>query len=81
MLKARAWPQSRDVPHWEGEGRGFRAQARRKFRESMRAKLDVPGLYADALQALPATMDGQAPLPVPEACPVTLDALLSAAPA
>ena len=76
-LKAQAWPQSRDVDNWRGEARGFRAQARRKFRESMRQKLDIPGLYQDALEALPDSMDGRPPLPVARACPVTLDELLS----
>jgi hypothetical protein len=75
-LKAQAWPLSRDVPHWLGEERGFRAQARRRFRESMRQKLDSPGLYADALEALPGTMDGVAPQPLGVVCPVTLDDLL-----
>ena len=77
-LKAEAWPLARDVPAWRGDARGFRAQARRKYRPSMRQKLDVPGIYADALSALPDTMDGQPPLPVPTACPVTLDELVSA---
>ena len=76
-LKAEAWPLARDVPAWRGDARGFRAQARRKYRPSMRQKLDVPGIYADALSALPDTMDGQPPLPVPTACPVTLDELVS----
>ncbi len=76
-LKASAWPLSRDAPSWRGEARGFRAQARRKFRPSMRQKLDIPGLYADALQALPDMMDDQPPLPVATDCPVTLDELLS----
>ena len=75
-LKAEAWPLSRDVPHWKGEARGFRAQARRKYRPSMRQKIDLAGLYADALSALPDTVDGQPPLPVPPVCPVTLDELL-----
>ncbi len=65
-LKAEAWPLSRDTPTWRGDARGFRAQARRKYRPSMRQKLDVPGIYADALSALPDTMDKQLPLPVPE---------------
>jgi hypothetical protein len=38
----------------------------------------VPGLYADALYALPEKIDGQGPLPVPTDCPVTLDELLAA---
>jgi hypothetical protein len=43
----------------------------------MAQKLDVPGLYADALYALPETIDGVPPLPVPTECPVTLDELLA----
>ncbi len=77
-LKAEAWPLARDVPAWRGDARGFRAQARRKYRPSMRQKLDVPGIYADALSAMPDTMDGQPPLPVPVVCPITLDELVSA---
>jgi hypothetical protein len=77
MLKAEAWPLSNAVPHWQAEARGFRAQARRRYRASMAQKLDIPGLYADALYALPETIDGAPPLPVPDVCPVTLDELLS----
>ncbi len=77
MLKAEAWPLSEAVPHWQAEARGFRAQAKRKYRTSMAQKIDVPGLYADALYALPETIDGQGPLPVQPECPVTLDELLS----
>ena len=77
MLKAEAWPLSEAVPHWQAEARGFRAQARRRYRPSMAKKIDVPGLYADALYALPETIDGQGPLPVQPECPVTLDELLA----
>ena len=38
-------------------------------------------IYRQALRALPETMDGQAPLAMPEVCPVTLDELLSDGPA
>ncbi len=75
-LKSQAWPLSRDVPHWRAEARGFRRDARRQFTRSMRQKLDVAELYADALDRLPESMDGQPPLPVPPACPVTLDELI-----
>jgi hypothetical protein len=77
MLKADAWPNSLAVPGWRAEMRLFRGQARRAFSPSMRQRVDVPGLYADALRALPDTIDGQTPLPVPQDCPVTLDELLS----
>lgn len=69
-LKSTAWPLARDVDSWRGEARGFRAQARRKYRPSMRQKIDLAGLYADALWALPERLDDQPLLPVPSTCPV-----------
>jgi hypothetical protein len=77
LLKGEAWPLSGAVPHWQGEARTFRVQARRIYRASVAQKLDVPGLYADAVQALPDTIDGTPPLPLPDVCPWTLDELLS----
>ena len=47
----------------------------------MRQRIDVADLYADAMRALPETIDDQPPLPVPQVCPVTLDELLSDDPA
>ena len=47
--KAEAWPLARDVDNWRAEARLFRRQAKRRFTESMRQRLDIPGLYADAL--------------------------------
>ena len=78
MLKAQAWPQARDVPHWASEARGFRADARRRFAPSMRRKIDLAELYADALRILPDLVDGEPGLPVPPQCPFTLDELLAA---
>lgn len=77
MLKDQAWPGSPAAPGWRADGRLFRSQARRRFAPSMRQRIDVSGLYSDAVKALPETMDRQAPLPVPESCPVTLDELLA----
>jgi hypothetical protein len=77
MLKAEAWPLSRDVPHWQAEARVFRSRARRRFVPSMRQRVDLAGIYIDALRGLPDTIDGTSPLPVPDVCPVTLDELLS----
>jgi hypothetical protein len=79
MLKAEAWPLSEAAPHWQAEARSFRAQARRKYKASMAQKIDIKGLYGDAIYAMPETMDGQPPLPVPEGCPVTLYDLLATA--
>jgi hypothetical protein len=42
----------------------------------MRQNIDLAGLYADALRAIPAAMDGQPPQPVASVCPMTLDELL-----
>jgi hypothetical protein len=76
MLKAEAWPLTRDAPSWRAEARLFRRQARRRFVPSMRQRIDLAGLYADALAGLPDMMDGQPPLSVPDVCQVTLDELL-----
>ena len=75
-LKPQGWPDARDAPSWRGEARGFRAQARRRYRPSMRQRLDLPGIYADALSAVPEAMDGQPPQLLPHTCPVTVEDLL-----
>lgn len=76
-LKADAWPSSRDVPHWRSEARVARINAADAFTPSMRQKIDIADLYAKALRALPDTMDGAKPLPLPQGCPSTLDQLLA----
>jgi uncharacterized protein DUF29 len=76
MLKAQGWPEARDVDNWLADARGFRAQARRRFAPSMRQNIDLADLYADALKAVPAKMDGQPPQALPQTCPMTLDELL-----
>ncbi len=43
----------------------------------MRQRIDLPGIYSDALRGLPTVIDGQPPLPAPEVCPVSLDDLLA----
>jgi hypothetical protein len=77
MLKAEGWPTLPAVPHWQAKARLFRAQARRRFAPSMRQRIDLAGIYRDAVRALPDTMDGLPPSPVPHECPVTLDELLA----
>jgi len=76
-LKAQGWPALRGASHWRAEARLFRRQAKRRFTESMRQKIDLSGLYQDALAGLPETMEGQAPLAVPPICPMTLDQLFA----
>lgn len=76
-LKAEVWPRSRDLPHWRAEARGFRRDTARASSPSTRQKIDLAGLYADALVRLPDSMDGEQPLPVPTEWPATLDQLLT----
>ena len=45
MLKAEAWPLSRDVPHWRAEARRFRDDAAEAFTPSMRQRIDLAALY------------------------------------
>lgn len=75
MLKADAWPGSRYAPAWRADAIDFRRQARDAFTPSMRRRIDVASLYADALASLPETTDGEAPLPIRREVP-TLDELL-----
>ena len=81
LLKLRAWPNSQAAAHWRGEVVGFLAGARRSYTPSMRQRLDLAELYADALFELQARADdtGQ-PLPLPKTCPFTLDDLLPGRP-
>ncbi|MBV8590017.1 MAG: DUF29 domain-containing protein, partial [Acetobacteraceae bacterium] len=65
MLKAEAWPVSRDAPSWRAEAKRFRVDAADAFAPSMRQKINVNVIYAKAVRLLPETIDGQPPLPVP----------------
>jgi len=77
-LKLQGWPNSQAASHWRGEISGFLSDARRNFTPSMRQRIDVDGLYADALQEMRDRSDdtGQ-PLPLTQTCPFALDDLLS----
>jgi hypothetical protein len=77
MLKADAWPVSRDAPTWRADAINFRADAADRFVPSMRQRIDLARIYRQAVRALPDMMDYQRPRPVPETCPVTLDELLA----
>lgn len=76
MLKAMAWPQCRDARKWQKEASVFRRQARRRFAPSMRQRFEISEIWADALDLLPETVDGQPAGPLPATCPWTLDDLL-----
>ncbi len=77
LLKVRGWPDSPPVNHWRGEIVAFQKDALQRFAPSMRQRIDLARLYADALEQLePLQHDGAAPLPWPADCPFTLDQLL-----
>ncbi len=80
MLKAQAWPSSRDAPNWRADAIRFRADAARRYVPSMRQRIDLARLYRQALRALPETVDGQPPLAVSQTCEVTLEGLLGEEP-
>ena len=63
MLKAEAWPLSSEVPHWQAEARGFRADAADRYAPSMRQRINLARIYRLAHRGLPETIDGQTPLP------------------
>ena len=75
-LKAEAWPLSRDVEHWRAEARLHRDEARDRYTPSMARRIDIEKLYRQARRALPATIEGTHPLPLPIVCPVSLEELL-----
>ena len=77
LLKVRGWPDSTPVNHWRGEIVAFQQNALQRFAPSMRQRIDLGRLYADALEQLePWQHDATAPLPWPADCPFTLDQLL-----
>ncbi len=77
LLKVQGWPDSPPVNHWRGEIVAFQKDAARRFAPSMRPRINLAGLYADALEQLePLQHDDAAPLPWPADCPFTLDQLL-----
>ena len=81
LLKIHAWPDSPAVAHWRGEIAAFLAGARRSFTPSMRQRIGLADLYADALYQVRAGADDTVePHPLPKVCPFTLDDLLNGRP-
>ncbi len=81
LLKLHAWPGSQAAAHWRGETAGLLADARRAFAPSMRQRIDLADLYADALyQVRIGADDAGEPRPFPEVCPFGLDELLDGRP-
>jgi len=77
LLKLQAWPESPAADHWCGEIVGFQRNAKRRFTPSMRQKIDLQALYADAVAQMRAgDRRNEAPHPWLDANPFTLDQLL-----
>ena len=76
MLKLEAWPLSHGAPSWREDADVSLREARRRVTPGMRPRIDIAALYREALAGMPETIDGLAPLPVSDVCPVTLDELL-----
>ncbi len=77
VLKMAAWPGSRSAEHWDDEADAFLSDARERCTPSMRQRLVIPEIYAEALRrALRKHDEAGAPLALPKACPFTLDELL-----
>jgi hypothetical protein len=76
LLKLHLAPNSRPAAHWRGEVATFLADARRRFSPSMRQRISVPALYAEALSRLRAEAKGKRDPRLPGTCPFTLDDLL-----
>jgi len=81
LLKLYAWPDSKAAAHWRGETASFLARARRSFTLSMRQRIDLADLYADALHEVRTRSDDTGvPRLLTEACPFVLDDLLAVRP-
>lgn len=80
-LKAYLWELSREAPEWRSQLRLNCLLAAHRFTPSMRPRIDVEQLYADARAATPETIAGWKPLQrVPPKCPLSLDELLALCP-
>ena len=73
LLKLRADPGSADASHWMVETRVFLGDARRHYALSMRQRINLPGLFSDAIFQ----MEGRR---MNTPCPFTLDDLLAPSP-
>jgi Domain of unknown function DUF29 len=76
-LKVIAWPQSDAVIGWQDEELHFRQDALDRYTPAMRQRIDLARIYRRALQRVPKQIDGRPPQTLPDACPWTLDDLLS----
>ena len=72
-------PDNQSASHWRGEIVTFLASARRRFSPSIRQRIDLPGLYGDAI-AVGLSEGIVTPRSNIGGCPFTLDDLVTAGP-
>lgn len=77
-LRVQAWPDIATEGLRRYEVADLREAAADLYSPAMRPEIDLQHLYRRALHLLPETVEGKPPLPLPEACPLTLDELLAA---
>jgi hypothetical protein len=81
LLKLQAWPDSTAIEHWYTEIVAFQTNAQRRFTPSMRQRIDLGALHADAINQLRAgDRRNSVVRQWPDANPFTLDQLLSGDP-
>ena len=73
LLKLYMWPDSQACIHWRGEVVAFQNNANRRFAPSMRQRIDIAALYAEAVKQVRA-MDPSCH--IPEKNPFDLDQLM-----
>ncbi len=79
LLKLQGWPKLNAGQHWRAEVIAFQANLGDRFTPSMRQRIDLTALYAQARnQIAPLRLGGEAARASPSVCPVTLDQLLTA---
>jgi hypothetical protein len=78
LLKAAAWPTSRDRNHWLAEAANFADQAAERYGPAMRQHLDIDKLYRRALRLVSTSLiDDRPPGALPDECPFAPDDLLA----
>jgi hypothetical protein len=76
LLKLSLEPDCDAAAHWRGEVDTFLADARRYASPSIRQRIDVAALYAEALSRLRSEARGNRDPRLPGSCPLSLDNLL-----
>ena len=77
LLRVHLSPDSQTLGHWRGEMVAFQRNAARRFAPSMRQRIDLTKLYADAVDEIEASgYRGTSPITLPPICPFALDELL-----